>query len=94
MQVLDADFFHVKKSSKTLRRLKLGTLYTLITGLSIVGIKIVDIILSLIFDCISFAIAWKIGGLGNSAKIRGILHWSSRIAIYVLLVVTTKNIIL
>ncbi len=72
----------------------MGTLYTLITGMSIVGIKILDIFLSFIFDCLSFTIAWKIGGLGSSSKIRGILHWSSRIGIYVLLVTVTKNIIL
>lgn len=72
----------------------MGTLYTLITGMSIVGIKALDIFLSFIFDCLSFTIAWKIGGLGTTSKMRGFLHWSSRIGIYVLLVITTKNIIL
>ena len=72
----------------------MGTLYTIITGMSIVGIKTLDIFLSFIFDCLSFAIAWKIGGLGTTSKIRSLLHWSSRIGIYVLLVITTKNIIL
>ena len=46
----------------------MGTLYTLITGMSIVGIKILDIFLSFIFDCLSFTIAWKIGGLGFKFK--------------------------
>ena len=72
----------------------MGALCTLITGMSIVGIKILDIFLSFIFDCISFTIAWKIGGLGSSSKIRGLLHWTSRIGIYVLLVIVVKNIIL
>ncbi len=71
----------------------MGTLYTLITGMSIVGIKVVDIILSAIFDCVSFAIAWKIGGLASSKKVRSILHWTSRIGIYVVLMVITQNII-
>lgn len=72
----------------------MGALCTLITGMSIVGIKILDIFLSFIFDCISFTIAWEIGGLGSSSKIRGLLHWTSRIGIYVLLVIVVKNIIL
>lgn len=72
----------------------MGTIYTLITGLSIVGIKVVDIILSIIFDCVSFSIAWKIGGLGSNAKIRSLLHWTSRIGIYVLLIITTQKIFL
>ena len=57
----------------------MGTLYTLITCLSIVGIKVVDIILSVVFDCLSFTIAWKIGGLGSNAKIRSLLHFDRRI---------------
>jgi len=72
----------------------MGTLYTIVTGLSIVGIKFLDIILSIIFDSLSFAIAWKIGGLSSNSKFRKILHWSSRIGIYILLVTVTKNIIL
>lgn len=70
----------------------MGTLYTLITGLSIVGIKVVDIILSVVFDCLSFTIAWKIGGLGSNAKVRSLLHWTSRIGIYVALIFVTKSI--
>lgn len=71
----------------------MGTLYTLITGFSIVGIKFIDVILSLLFDSISFAIAWKIGGLGSSASSRSLLHWVSRISVYVVLVIVTKKII-
>lgn len=40
----------------------MGTIYTLLTVLSIVGIKIVEIILSIIFDSVAFSLAWKIGG--------------------------------
>lgn len=46
----------------------MGTIYTLLTGLSIVGIKIVDIILSIIFDSVAFSLAWKIGGIGSNAE--------------------------
>lgn len=70
----------------------MGTLYTLITGFSIVGIKIVDIILSLTFDSVAFTIAWKIGGLGTSSSSRSSLHWISRICVYIVLVFCyTKN---
>lgn len=71
----------------------MGTLYTLITGFSIVGIKIVDIVLSFIFDSVVFSIAWKIGSLGNSTSSRRSLHWISRIAVYVVLVVAIQKII-
>ncbi len=70
----------------------MGTLYTLLTGLSIVGIKIVDIFLSIVFDTIAFALAWKIGGIGSSSGSRQILHWTSRIGIYALLVIVTQKI--
>lgn len=70
----------------------MGTIYTLITGLSIVGIKIVDIILSVIFDCVAFSIAWKIGGLGSTSTARSLIHWTSRIGIYVILVIITQQI--
>lgn len=70
----------------------MGTLYTLITGLSIIGIKFLDIILSIFFDCVSFSIAWKIGGLGSSSRARHLLHWSSRIGIYVVLVIAAQKI--
>ena len=70
----------------------MGTIYTLITGLSIVGIEVVDIILSVIFDCVSFAVAWKIGRFGSSGKIRRFLHWTSRIGIYAILVIATQSI--
>lgn len=72
----------------------MGTLYTLIAGLSIVGNKVIDIILSIIFDCVSFSIAWKVGGFGSSAKARSFLHWTSRIGIYVILLITTQKIFL
>lgn len=70
----------------------MGTIYTLLTGLSIVGIKIVDIILSIIFDSVAFAFAWKIGGFGSNAGIRQVLHWTSRIGIYAILVIATQAI--
>ena len=72
----------------------MGTIYTLITGLSIVGIQIVDIILSIISDCVSFSIAWKIGGIGSNAKSRSLIHWISRISTYAVLVVVTQQIFL
>lgn len=71
----------------------MGTLYTLITGFSIVGIKIVDIILSLTFDSVAFTIAWKIGGLGTSSSSRSSLHWISRICVYIVLVIAIRKII-
>ena len=70
----------------------MGTIYTLLTGLSIVGIKIADIILSIIFDSVSFALAWKIGGIASGSKLRHIFHWTSRIGIYAILVVTVNSI--
>lgn len=72
----------------------MGTIYTLITGLSIVGIQIIDIILSVIFDCVSFSIAWKLGGMGSSAKSRSLIHWISRISTYAVLVIVTQQIFL
>ena len=72
----------------------MGTIYTLLTGMSIVGIEVVDIILSLLYDAISFSIAWKIGGLGFDFKSRSFLHWTARIGIYVFLVINTQKIFL
>ena len=71
----------------------MGTLYSLLTGFSIVGIKVIDIILSLIFDGIAFALAWKIAGLGSSVNMRSLFHWTSRIGIYAILMITTQAII-
>lgn len=70
----------------------MGTLYSLLTGFSIVGIKVVDIILSLIFDGIAFTLAWKIGKLGANGKMRSLFHWTSRIGIYAILMITTQAI--
>ena len=70
----------------------MGTIYTLLTGLSIVGIKIVDIILSIIFDSVAFALAWKIGRFGSNAGTRQVLHWTSRIGIYAILVIAAQAI--
>ena len=70
----------------------MATLYTLLTGLSIVGIKIVDIVLSIVFDSVAFALAWKIGGIGSSSNSRHVLHWTSRIGIYAFLVIAAQII--
>ena len=52
----------------------MSTVYTLLPELSIVGIKIVDIILSIIFDIIAFALSWDIGEINLSSSSRQILH--------------------
>ncbi|WP_308698021.1 hypothetical protein [uncultured Thomasclavelia sp.] len=70
----------------------MSTIYILLTGTSIIGIKIIDIILSLFFDSISFSLAWKIGGIGYSSSSRKILHWTSRIVIYTILVIGIQAI--
>lgn len=70
----------------------MSTIYILLTGTSIIGIKIIDIILSLFFDSISFSLAWKIGGIGYSSGSRKILHWTSRIVIYTILVIGIQAI--
>ena len=70
----------------------MGTLYTLITKQSIVGIRILDIVLSLLFDSISFSIAWKIGSFGPNSKVRHVLHWTTRIVMFIVLVAITKGI--
>ena len=69
----------------------MGTLYTLITGFSITNNKFMDVILFLIFDSIAFTVAWKIGGLGKSYSSRSLLHWISRIGIYVVLVILIQK---
>ena len=70
----------------------LKTLYAFITGFSITGIPVIDFLLSIVFNGIAFAIAWKIGGLFIFGYGSSVAHWISRIGVYTGLVILTHNI--